>query len=268
MYGVRYMNSDAPKTAERTICSMLASERRMYIMDQLNQKSIVSLKEIAAELAISEITVRRDFEKLENAGKLIRVQGGAALEGYLDNVELTMKEKVALHPDAKSRVARHAASYVREGDCVFLDGGSTITPLVKFLAGMQIKIVTYSELVVRELSNPTATIHVIGGVFLPQYVMNVGPEAQEALRRYHFDVAFFGCSGVELAENMSYISNMDSLLIKQIALENSAKKLLLLDSSKINRPSFLRFRELDAFDRIICDRPQGESISHERMELV
>lgn len=247
---------------------MLASERRMYIMDCLNKKSIVSLKEIAAQLDISEITVRRDFEKLENAGKLIRIQGGAALEGYLDNVELTMKEKVALHPDAKSLVAQHASRYVQEGDCVFLDGGSTITPLIKHLADMKIKIVTYNELVLRELVNPVATVYVIGGVFLPQYVMNVGPEAQQAMRRFHFDVAFFGCSGVELKENMSYISNMDSLLIKQIALENSTKKYLLLDSSKLGRPSFLRFCELDAFDRIFCDRPQDGAFDDPRFELI
>ena len=58
---------------------MIASERKLYIMNCLNEKGIINLKEIARELAISEITVRRDFEKLEKEGKLKRVQGGAAL---------------------------------------------------------------------------------------------------------------------------------------------------------------------------------------------
>ncbi len=237
-------------------------------MDCLNKKSIVSLKEIAAQLEISEITVRRDFEKLEAAGKLIRIQGGAALEGYLDNVELTMKQKAALNPDAKGLVAQHAAKQVKEGDCVFLDGGSTITPLIQYLENKKIHIVTYNELAVRELRNPVATVHIVGGVFLPQYAVNVGPEAQQAMRRYHFDIGFFGCSGVDLQENMSYISNMESLLIKQIALENCDRKFLLLDSSKIGRPSFLRFQEIDAFDRVFCDRPKELEIDDPRFEFI
>ena len=75
---------------------MIASERKLYIMNRLNEKGIINLKEIARELAISEITVRRDFEKLEKEGKLKRVQGGAALEEVLEDAELTMKERISI----------------------------------------------------------------------------------------------------------------------------------------------------------------------------
>ncbi len=246
---------------------MLASERRVYIMECLNKKSIVSLKEISTELGISEITVRRDFEKLEAAGKLKRVQGGAALEGYLDNAEMTMKEKAAVNLNAKRRVAKQAAEYVQDGDCVFLDGGTSIAPIIDYLVERKITIVTYNELVLRKLVNPVATIHVIGGIFLPHYVMNVGPEAQEALKRYHFDVGFFGCSGMVLNSDMTYITDLESLHMKRIALENCERKYLLIDASKFNRPSYLKFTEISAFDRVICDKP-AEAIADKRFEFV
>lgn len=76
---------------------MLASERTRYIISQLNKKGIINLKDVAKELGISEATVRRDFEKLENEGKLKRVTGGAKLNDSVEessnDAELTMRAK-------------------------------------------------------------------------------------------------------------------------------------------------------------------------------
>lgn len=246
---------------------MLGTERRVYIMKLLNEKSIVSLKEIAAQLDASEITVRRDLEKLEGAGKLKRVPGGAALEDYLENAEMTMKEKTAINADAKRQVARRASEEVRPGACVFLDGGTSIAPMIDFLAGMEVTIVTYNQLVLKKLVNPAATIHVIGGQYLPHYSMNVGPEAQGQLQRYHFDAAFLGCSGMAPALDMTYVTNIDSLRIKEIALKNSDHKYLLLDASKFGKPSFYKFVPPGDFDRIFSNAGEGLP-EHEKIEYV
>lgn len=236
---------------------MIASERRLYIMNCLNHKGIVNLKEIAAELNISEITVRRDFEKLEKAGKLKRVLGGAALEDVLDNAELTMKEKMSLNTGDKVKVAEYASRHIKDGDCVFVDGGTSVALIVNFIADRRIKIVTHNELVIRKLVNPVAEIFVIGGKYLPYYNMNVGPVAQDTLKQYHFDVGIFGCSGVDINQNMSYTTEMESLLMKKIALENSTYNMLLIDASKIQKKSFLRFTQTDSFDAIICNKHEN-----------
>ena len=97
---------------------MLASERTRYIISQLHSKGIINLKDIAKELNISEATVRRDFEKLENEGKLTRVTGGAKLNEHgeeapvINSAELTMRAKKNLNYDAKLRVARRACDYI------------------------------------------------------------------------------------------------------------------------------------------------------------
>ncbi len=236
---------------------MLATERRMFIMKLLNEKSILSLKDIAAKLDASEVTVRRDLEKLEGDGKLKRIPGGAALEGFLDSVEMTMQEKTTINSDAKRLVAKRASELVKPGECIFLDGGTSVAAMMEFVGGMNVTIVTYNQLIPRKLVNPVASIHIIGGHYLPHYVMNVGPTAQEQLQTYHFDAAFLGCTGVVPEQNMSFVTNVDSLLMKKIAMENSDRNYLLLDNSKFQKPSFVKFVPLDEFDLILCNQGDG-----------
>lgn len=243
---------------------MIASERKRYIMQQLNEKGIINLKEIAKELEISEVTARRDFEKLEKEGKLKRVLGGATLdenqEPSADGAELTMKEKKMLHKKEKQRIAEFAAKYVKDDDSVFLDAGTSMVPLMRILEKRKIKIVTYNELLINSTSNPVAEIFVIGGQHRPYYSMNVGPVAQDVLKQFYFNKAFFGCSGVDLSQRMVYTTEMESLLMKRIALENSDASYLLVDHSKIGRRNYLKLSEISAFTQVICDSAEGESV--------
>ena len=91
---------------------MIASQRSMYIMEQLAQKSVIDLKEIAKALNASESTIRRDIERLERQGKLKRVLGGAELTDTQDTsiAEWTMRQKHNLNAEAKRLVAARAAS--------------------------------------------------------------------------------------------------------------------------------------------------------------
>ena len=239
---------------------MIASERKLYIMNRLNEKGIINLKEIARELAISEITVRRDFEKLEKEGKLKRVQGGAALEEVLEDAELTMKERISINMDEKRTVARYAAGLVEDGDCIFIDAGTSMVPLAEQLIGKRIRLVTCNELVLRKVTNPVAEIIIVGGKFLPYYSMTVGPIAQDVLKQFHFNFSFIGCTGIDALQGVVYTTEMESMLIKRIALENTDKGVLLLDDSKLQMRGFLKFAEIADFSTVVCNGspPEGE----------
>ena len=233
---------------------MIASERHILIMQKLNHRGVVTVKEIASELNISEITVRRDFEQLEQKGMLQRVAGGATAGTTLENAELTMYERLGLNAQEKVRVAEQAVSYVKDGSCVFIDGGTSMAPLMRQLSRRRITIVSYNVLLVRDLAHSDAEIFLVGGKFLPHYSMNVGPIAQECLKQFHFDVGFFGCSGLDFESEMSFTTNIDSLLMKQIALANASFRALLVDASKLNRCAFLEFAPLNSFDAILCNK--------------
>lgn len=233
---------------------MIASERHIFILQKLNHRGVVTVKEIASELNISEITVRRDFEQLEQKGMLQRVAGGATSGSALENAELTMCERLGLHAQEKVRVADQAVSYVKDGSCVFIDGGTSMAPLMRHLSRRRITIVSYNVLLVRDLVQSDAEIILVGGKCLPYYSMNVGPIAQECLKQFHFDVGFFGCSGLDFESEMSFTTNIDSLLMKQIALANASFRALLVDASKLNRRAFLEFAPLSSFDAILCNK--------------
>jgi DeoR/GlpR family transcriptional regulator of sugar metabolism len=253
---------------------MIASERRMYIMTNLNVKGVVNLKEVASELNISEATVRRDFENLEKDGKLKRVLGGATLTEELpyapDNAELTMKQKITSHinMDKKDEVARYASQYVKDGECVFIDGGTTLVPLISYLASKRIKIVTYNHLILKKLTNPVAEVFIVGGVYLPYYSMSVGAIAQDMLKQFHFDHAFIGCSSVDLEEQVAYTTEMESLAMKKIAMENSKHNYLLIDSNKMDMRGFYKFKTVDSFEAIICNNFSTEFIIPDNFVLV
>ena len=93
---------------------MIASERSLYILRAIHERGVINLKEVAVELGTSEATIRRDLEKLERAGKLTRVQGGATSNGggeeSGDMSELAMRSKMQINHAEKLAVAAEAVA--------------------------------------------------------------------------------------------------------------------------------------------------------------
>ena len=236
---------------------MIAYERRKFILQTLSSKGVVSLKELALKLDTSEITIRRDIEKLEAEGKLRRVQGGAASLEEAEEAELTMKQRLPIRMDVKSRIAAFAASRVQNGETVFLDAGTTMIPLAMELMNRNVTIVTYSTMFIGQMVNPTARIILIGGEYLPYYEMNVGMIAQDQVKQFYFDKAFLGCSGVDLDRRMVCSTEMKSLEMKRLAMQQAQRCFLVLDSSKFSARGFMRLCETSDFEELICDSFPG-----------
>jgi DeoR/GlpR family transcriptional regulator of sugar metabolism len=236
---------------------MIASARSLYILSHLTQHGIIDYKSIAMELGISEATARRDFEKLEKQGKLKRVQGGAMRSGGLDNtpnVELTMRSKRMLNSREKLAVAKAAAEEVRDGECVFLDIGTSIAPLADLLIHRHVRIVTYSNLVVQRTTLETvAEVFVIGGKFVVPDGMFVGPMAENMMGNFHFDRAFIGCSGYSLAANTVYTTEMECMRMKQLATANSTHSYLLLDTTKLKKTGVFSVAGAEKYEKVFIN---------------
>lgn len=236
---------------------MIASARSIYILNQLTQRGIIDYKRIAQELGISEATARRDFEKLEKQGRLKRVQGGAMRTGEFEstpNVELTMRSKRMLNSHEKLAVAKAAAEEVQDGECVFLDVGTSIAPLADLLMRRRIHIVTHSNLVVQRIMlDSVAEVFVIGGKFAVTDDMFVGPMAERMISYFHFDRAFIGCSGFSLAANAVYTTEMECMRMKQLATANSAHSYLLLDSTKLKKTGVFSMAGAEIYEKVFIN---------------
>lgn len=236
---------------------MLASERFSRIIEIVNNKEYVSTKELASMLNVTETTIRRDCEELERQALLIRVHGGAksvTQKMILSNKdELTMKERNHYSKE-KDIICKKAAAFIRDGDCIFLDGGTSIVPMLNYIKGKKVKIVTHSQLIVNEFNDSESELFVIGGKYIPEYNMSVGPITLAELERFNFDYVFISCAGVDLDRRLVYTAEMDTMAVKQKAMNLAVKKYLLADSSKLSIKGFCSFISSDDFDAIICNK--------------
>ena len=234
---------------------MIASERTRYIISRLQEKEIVTFKQMAQDLNVSESTVRRDFEKLAEEENVRIVPGGAVLKRpdvMYSSAALLNSERVSNY-DAKIKVAVKAAELIKDGDCVFIDGGDNLACLAPVLSNRNIRIVTNSGLFVLNLNVQPSELIILGGNYYIDSGFSAGNLYLQALKKFHFDRVFVGCSGVNLDSNTAYSRSYDAMAVKSIAMENGDHSYLLFDSEKLNKKGFCKFLNLDCFDNCICN---------------
>ena len=173
---------------------------------------------------------------------------------------LVTSEKLTEYTEEKNAIAKFAAGFVHDGDCVFLDGGTTIAPMIDFIQDKKIKIVTHNLLIPRRLKKMNVDIFLLGGHYTQFHESTMGVYTEKMVSQFHFDHAFFGCSGIELVHQMVYNDDIDTVPVKEVAMMYSNKNYLLADSSKLGKTSFCRFSNLSAFDSIIVSPPQEQDI--------
>lgn len=239
---------------------MLSTERKLYLLGKVERVGTIHVKDIALELLISETTIRRDLMELEQEGKVKRVHGGAVKVG-LDHIltesnEILMRDRLKINFDVKERICKRASEVVQDGECIFLDGGTSIVAMIDYLWNRPVKIVTHNHLIVQKLSEPVAQVIVIGGDYNSKYTMSEGPIAENTLRLYNFDRAFIGCAGVDVETRQSYTAEMGTRELKEIAMNNSNHKYLLIDDRKCYIKGFCKFHDTDAFEEVFCNKSE------------
>ena len=236
---------------------MIASERFLRIINTINERGFISTKELSENLDVTETTIRRDCEELEKQGLLIRVHGGAKSieqKTILSNKdEKQMSERITNNKE-KDLVCKKAASFIRDGDCIFLDGGTSIVPMLKYIKGKNVKIVTHSTLIANGFNDFESELFMIGGKYIPEYNMSVGPITLSDLEKFNFDYAFLSCAGIDIDRKLVYTAEMDTMAVKQKAMDLAVKKYLLIDSSKLSVKGFCSFISSDDFDAVICNK--------------
>lgn len=231
---------------------MLAKQRARAILQQLSQHRIVSVVDLCRITGASEATIRRDLIALAQQGRLVKVRGGAAT---LEEEEFLSREP---DPDAKQfyakekkRIARYAASLVREESVVYLDTGTTVLCLADYLKVSKALFVTSSIELARRLSVYERHVHVLGGVMKPGTVDVVGEEALESLRRYNFTEVFLGTSGISVSQGFT-TPDPGAAALKALAASHARTVYMLADASKFGRVCAAMILPLEA-SKIITD---------------
>ena len=240
---------------------MSAEERQQRILIALDRLGFVTVPNMAKDFGVSEMTMRRDLDKLADAGKLERTHGGAmALHSAdklrLDLVEPTFESRAAVSASEKQAIARCAAGIVTAGQTVALDIGSTCFALAQQLAHEQINVFTSSLKIAAFLAEQKANAYVPPGQVHGSEPSIIGPQAVDHLEKFRFDIAFIGISGV--AETGFYDYSLEDANVKRTLVKNSQRAVVLADSTKFDRMSVALISDFGPVESIITDTEPPE----------
>jgi DeoR family transcriptional regulator of aga operon len=227
-------------------------ERLSAILDQLGERGSVGVDDLAAALAVSGATIRRDLQTLSRSQLLTRTHGGAIANGVGD--EVPARIKATRRQPEKKRIGRAAAELITDGAVVGMTGGTTTLELARALADRRgITVVTNAINIASELvGHAGLRLVVIGGIVRHSYEL-VGPAAEAMLSNYHLDITFIGVDGLTPEEGCTTYDEMEAQTDLAF-LRRSRRNVVIADSSKIGKVTFARISLLSGVTDVITDR--------------
>lgn len=220
---------------------MLTPERHQLILKILKEQNTVKIQDLVDLTNSSESTIRRDLTQLEEEKFLKRIHGGAArLQGKLQ--EMSMTEKSSKNLQMKKDIAHFAASLVEEGDCIYLDAGSTIFEMIPFLPN-NIVVVTNGLMHVSPILEKGIDLFLVGGQAKKKTGAIIGRGALLSLENYRFDKCFMGVNGIHTQYGYT-TPDQEEAMIKQKAIELSREAFVLADDSKFSEIAFAKIADL------------------------
>lgn len=211
----------------------LPQQRQEEVFRILAQQGFASVTELAEAIGVSEMTVRRYLDAMEEEGRVQRVFGGARVKEQSGS-EVLYTDRLERDRGAKEAMARCAASMVEDGDSVALDGSTTVAYLARRLRERSITAVTNSLLTAKELAGGTARVIVLGGVYRHVTRSLVGPQTERDARSFHVDRVFFSCRGLDAAAEVTD-SHLEEVAVKQALISGGGQTTVVADQSKFER---------------------------------
>lgn len=230
--------------------------RRDQIVAFVQDRSNATTEELGEHFGVSLMTVWRDLTALEEEGRLRRVRGGAARIERREDIEPLYDSKRILNPTAKERIARYAAEhFVKDGDIFFMEAGTTVAAMAKYLAGYQHLTVIGNGLgTMNELARlvPAVNIYCCGGMLRPVAFTFVGPQAEEYFRNINASTCFLGATGLTITEGITDVSLLE-IQVKRAMAASADRVIFLMDSSKVGVRSLARIVPLSEVDVLVTD---------------
>ncbi len=230
---------------------MLAEERRRRLLELVRLRRFASLPELTEELSVSESTVRRDLETLEEQGSLRRIHGGVLYAGDSPKLPHFDARQPAQWPQKKA-IARAAAELIEDGDTVLLDGGSTTYEVARFLVGRPLHVVTTSLPVANLLAaDSRSDLVLIGGNVCPRSGVAQGPYANKMLGMVRVRKAILSVAGIN--EDGFFNNNLMLIETERAMMDAADEVIVVADSSKFGRQSLGHLCSLADVDRLVAD---------------
>ena len=237
---------------------MLAIERRREITAKLTAEGKVIVSELAREFGVTEETIRRDLERLDNDGIASKTYGGAVARNA-GTLDLPYNVRESVNVEEKQNIAEKLASLITDGERIMLDSSSTALYIVKKLKDKKnLTIITNSVKILLEIADKTDwTVLSTGGMLKKGGLSLMGSSAEKMVNSYHVDTAICSCKGIDISLGITD-SNENDCLIKQAMLSSAERRILAVDGEKFDKKSFVKVCDIQQIDAIVTDCEPSE----------
>ncbi|KRG16339.1 transcriptional regulator [Virgibacillus soli] len=232
---------------------MLPLERQKKIIELLKFKKVMKIKELLTELDISIDTLRRDLNILTKQGKIEKIYGGVKLaESPL--AESSMDKRLISHIEEKNSIAQTCSEYIQDGDCIYLDSGSTTLQIAKYIKNKRkLTVITNSVPVVLELMNSNLDLIMIGGKVRKEEQSVVTYDYLFNFNQLNIQKAFICASGITFEKGISDYHIEEAITRKNI-ISLSSEIYVAADSTKFGKDVTVGITPLEKVDYIVTDQ--------------
>jgi len=237
-------------------------QRQKDIIKILSEKGVVSPKDLAHMMTVSEMTIRRDIKEMEDRGLIDAFYGGIAISSN-NQIEVPRQKSQAVydieseqHHKEKIRIAKYACSLIEPRDTIAIDNGSTCAHIPEFFReDTDCMVYTYSLNVSNKVANSVANdvqMFTFGGLYHKKLQVYESREVTQTIKNFRMSKFFMGTVGISIDQGLSCVQSYEKD-IRRAFIEQSDEIILLADSSKIGKTWYDHFADISEVDMLITD---------------
>lgn len=241
---------------------MLPRERLEIIKEMAREEKKVYVSELSKKFNVTEETIRRDLDKLEKQGVLIREYGGAVLNTEKLSKSTQIYNKPWINIKNIKGIAEKAINFVEKGSTMVVDCNLLTLEVLKLINNIEdVTVITNSVRVVQELNHSNINLILTGGSINCNTQSLQGNITEEVLKNYNVDIALLTCNGIDITNGISELNEAEAE-IKKIMIGQAKKVILLADETIFDTISFVKLFDYEDLDCIITDKePRKEWIN-------
>jgi len=240
----------------------LPVQRHRRIVEVLRERQAVRVSTLAELLGVSEVTIRRDLEELERRGRLERTHGGAISTHRL-RTEPAYIEAIGLNATAKVAIGQAAASLVRSGDTVLLNGGTTTLQVFRHLQQAGVRVITNHVGMALEAADRDIELILVGGEYRAPSNSCVGSFATRTLSGVFATRSFIGVEGFSIRSGLTTPAAQEAEVARVMIEQTQGDVGVVADSTKVGTIADFSIAPLDAVKMLITDRGLDEGVRAE-----
>ncbi|MCK4998618.1 MAG: DeoR/GlpR transcriptional regulator [Anaerohalosphaera sp.] len=233
---------------------LLAEKRHQYILDKIQNLGRIQVSDLAQEMAVTEVTIRRDLAKLQNNGMLKKTYGGAILPGRPELIP-SVQFRQTKNLSAKKTIGKLACQMIHNGDNIYFEAGSTCYEIIPYLTQYKnLTIIVNSLHLMKRLHELTLhKVIITGGQYRPERMDMVGPVAEATISQLAGFTAFTGADDISLDTGISG-ADVTTVSFAKLVLKRASLAVFVGDHTKFDKPSLYKIADLENLHCIVTDK--------------